>query len=492
MISCSAKYLFLLSVSDKPKYIRPEQIQLGAREQRRKPHGTRIEVSNLRGSWTKRRVQDVYEDLIRLQSIFAGIESDIDETKEPEFEVLIYKDDEFINYPTEYLSQLRTLIRQNAVFRITDGFYDNAKEAFRFKLNGKTTILPLSDPDVSGLVVFRDAFGQHGEELARGTKCGSFSFGFYVFDFSKDARGKFQTDKEDRKLLKAHRIYLYRDNVRVYPYGDPEDDWLQTDMYRGTKAAGMFLSNDQVVGYVNITQKDNPELKDKTNREGLIEVGDATNDFRSLLQIFLAWVRAKPYAKYRLDVKEVKDVELVNREQVRTELDALAEKIVGNKPAQAALKEVTKLYLTERGYLTKRAETTENLAGVGLSVETASHDIMAVMRRAMVAIDALVSETNKAGQLVKDFVNRELLSLRGMLSFIETQLIETQLKDIQLLFKSSKQRRKDIRVKEVLEKVEKLFLALCPRTTLTLRSERKARPWSPRPLTLYCFKSFSI
>jgi signal transduction histidine kinase len=77
---------------------------------------------------------------------------------------------------------------------------------------------------------------------------------------------------------------------------------------------------------------------------------------------------------------------------------------------------------------------------------------MAVMRRALVALDTLISETQKQGPLSKDFVNRELLSLRGMLSFVETQL-----KDMQSLFKSSKQRRKDIRVKDVLQKVQKLF-----------------------------------
>jgi hypothetical protein len=92
---------------------------------------------------------------------------------------------------------------------------------------------------------------------ARGTKCGSFTFGFYIFDFNRDPNSKYYLDKEDREILKAHRIYLYRDNIRVYPYGDSDDDWLQIDTYRGTVSAGWFLSNDQVVGHVNITQRGN-------------------------------------------------------------------------------------------------------------------------------------------------------------------------------------------------------------------------------------------
>lgn len=443
-----------LSVAEKATCIRAGEITLGARECRREPHGTRIEITNLRGSWTPNKVDEVYEDLIRLQSIFDDIDDVPAHTNStPDFEVLIYKDAEYLNYSREYLARLHTLINHNAVLSITSGTYDEPKQTFKFRLNGKPTVLPLDDGDIRGLKLFRDVFGEDGQILQeRGTKCGSFSFGFYVFDFSKDAKSKHMLDGDDRKLLKEHRIYLYRDKIRVYPYGDPDDDWLQIDAYRGTIAASWFLSNDQVVGFVNITQDGNPKLKDKTNREGLIEIGDATSDFRHLLQVFLAWVRRKPYAQYRAKLKQNKDIEIVKQEQVKAGLEALEQRLVNNKPAQAALREVSKLYLTERSFLIQRAETTENLAGVGLSVETASHDIMAVMRRGLIALDSLISETQKPGSLSKEVVNRELISLRGMLSFIEAQL-----KDIQLLFKSTKQRRKDIRVREILEKVQKLF-----------------------------------
>jgi hypothetical protein len=413
--------------ASKASQIKTEIVELGARQVARDAHGTRIEVTNLRGSWTDRRVAEVYEDLIRLQSILDRIEDEKAADEEPEFDVLMYKDSEFQPHSLDYVSQLQTLIKQNAVLRITDGAYDQSKAAFKFHLNGKPVVLPLNDPDISGIGLFREAFGKDGEILAeRSTKCGPFTFGFYVFDFSKEAQGKFQLNTDDRKLLKDHRIYLYRDGIRVYPYGDPEDDWLQTDTYRGTKAAGMFLSNDQVVGFVNVTQKHNPELKDKTNREGLIEMGDSTSDFRHLLQIFLAWVRKKPYEQYRLRTKQNKDVEIVKKEQVRAGLEALEMRLANNKPAQAAVQEVAKLYNAERSFLIQRAETTENLAGVGLSVETASHDIMAVMKRGLVALDSLITDTQKAGSLSKEFINRELISLRGMLSFVEAQLRDIQ------------------------------------------------------------------
>jgi signal transduction histidine kinase len=465
------------SVIEKPTHITAQEIELGARLKRREPHGTRIEVSNLRGSWTEGRVDEVYRDLIRLQSIFDVISkpaTDKNAGWEPpsDFEVLIYKDSTFVNYSNAYLEELRAMIENNAVLAITDGRYDEPRRIFKFLMNGKPVLLPLGDPDITGIALFREAFGQQGEVLKeRGTKCGSFSFGFYVFDISKESFGKYLLDDKQKKRLKEHRIYLYRDRIRVYPYGDADDDWLQTDTYRGTKAAGMFLSNDQVVGFVNITQKENPLLRDKTNREGLIEVGDATNDFRHLLQIFLAWVRKKPFEQHRIKARENKDAEIAKKEKVRSSLESIESRLADNKPVQAAVREAAKLYETERRYFIQRVETTENLAAVGLSVETASHDIMAVLHRGLTALDSLISESQKPGTLSKDFMARELISLRGMFSFVEAQL-----KDIQQLFKSSKQRRRDIRVREVLQKVQKLFAASLTKANIDFSLEERGSP----------------
>lgn len=96
---------------------------------------------------------------------------------------------------------------------------------------------------------------------------------------------------------------------------------------------------------------------------------------------------------------------------------------------------------------------------------------MSVMHRGLIALDSLISETQKPGTLSKDLVNRELISLRGMLSFVETQL-----KDIQQLFKSTKQRRKDVRVREILEKVQRLFATSLAREGVNFRIVERGAP----------------
>jgi signal transduction histidine kinase len=464
-----------LETVDPATTIRPITISLGHRKLRRVSHGTRIEVTDLRGSWDKEKVEGVYGDLIRIQSIFNEMDSTQHSSEREtvsEFEVLIYNDTEYQNYSDQYLSKLQDLNKENSVLRIENGVYDEAKREFTFELNGNSQTLSLADPDITSLQVFRDRFGKEGEVLGRrGTACGSFGFGFYVFDFDKDAKGRYALDGDDRQIIKEHRIYLYRDNIRVYPYGDPSDDWLQIDKFRGTRSAGQFLSNDQVVGFVNITQAGNPNLQDKTSREGLIDKGDATGDLVSLLQIFLRWVRKKPFDQYRLRKAKKKDIEVFKKEQVREALDNLEEQLSGNKPALQALASAAKLYQSERSYLIQRAETTEHLAGVGLSVETASHDIMAVMQRALTTLDALVREMSGQGDISKDLVNHELSALRGMLSFVETQL-----KNMQLLFKSTKQRRRDMRVSEVLDKVKQLFSSQFKKDVIDVRTVERGSP----------------
>ena len=163
--------------------------------------------------------------------------------------------------------------------------------------------------------------------------------------------------------------------------------------------------------------------------------------------------RKKTVRAIPAQTKQNKDVEIVRKEQVRAGLDALEMRLANNKPAQAALQEVTKLYTAERSYLIQRAETTENLAGVGLSVETASHDIMSVMKRGLRRAPQPHHGNTEGRKPLNRIHHRELISLRRERS----NSVEAQLRDIQQLFKSSKQRRKYIRVKDTLQKVAKLF-----------------------------------
>lgn len=455
-----------LAEIDPATTIRRQKIRLGAAEVSRAPHGTRIEISGIEGSWSRSKVEKVYEDLARLQSVLpesmeaALPDGEGERSTDDPFEVYIYRGDELEPFGQERREQLSELLRERPVFKIA-GRYDEAAKQFDFSINGKHQKLSLLDPKLTGLKIYRDHYFDRStktNELAsRKTQCGPFGFTFYVFDFEHDAAPAHLLDKADRELIREHRIYLYRDGIRVYPYGDPDDDWLQIDVLRGTIKASAFLSNDQVVGVVDITQAENPQLRDKTSREGLVDVGDATSDFQVLLQMFLGWVRQGPFAEIQLKKKQAKDVDVFKGDEVERSFEGVSKALEeGNaKQAQEELRRAQAQYKAERRYLTQRAENTEHLAGVGLSVEAASHDLMLGMSSVLRALDALMAQTGRGRPIDPTVLHQELASIRGLLSFVEAHM-----KDMQVLFRSTKQRRQTVRVKEVLEKVYGIYRSL--------------------------------
>lgn len=76
--------------------------------------------------------------------------------------------------------------------------------------------------------------------------------------------------RDVRKLLDTYSgVSIYRDGFRVHPYGEPGDDWLQLDN-RSRQNPTSNLANNQIIAAIKISRDSNPELKDRTTREGLV------------------------------------------------------------------------------------------------------------------------------------------------------------------------------------------------------------------------------
>jgi anti-sigma regulatory factor (Ser/Thr protein kinase) len=74
-----------------------------------------------------------------------------------------------------------------------------------------------------------------------------------------------------RALRNLSGVRVYRDGIRVLPYGETGDDWL--DLQRRYVNAGPLSRNprpQQVTGWVSISRLSNPELRDVANRQGLM------------------------------------------------------------------------------------------------------------------------------------------------------------------------------------------------------------------------------
>ena len=284
--------------------------------------------------------------------------------------------------------------------------------------------------------------------------CGDFEFHFYIFDFSRGIDGRHALTQPEKDLLKGHRIYLYRDNVRVYPYGDPDDDWLGIDVKRGTGRAGNFFSNDQVIGWIDITHKGNPHLRDKTNREGLIETGGAAEDLIFLVQVLLSYLQQYLFARHQQKQRQRNQVEFVRDRVVTQRLESLRTKLLKsqNNSLASDVATITETYEHERTHLLQRAEMIEDLAGVGLSVEMASHDIMLLMDRAQEIGNQIQLTALAAG-------DAEIRRLVDTLSGVMNQ-IASGMRDLQSIFKSSRRRRKVLDIVSLLDKIQRVYQSL--------------------------------
>lgn len=424
-----------------------------------KAHGTLIEISDLKGDWTRQQIQSIAYELSYLQSIFSGREDgDLIITShddDNQFSVKFYINDNPCGLDEDPRELLNGLLDNKSVFQISNGHFDDKALKYSFVIDNKKQSINLTDSRITGYSIFRKYFGKNCELLSeKKISCGPFDFEFYIFDFSeKSSNSPYFLQKEDKEIIKKHRVYLYRDGIRVYPYGNKDDDWLQIDISRGTVSAGQNFSNDQVVGCIKITQRNNPKLRDKTNREGLIQDGRATSDFITLIQLFLMYVRKEFYGKNYLAKKQAKRAsDIVTKNQVAQSFDELENVVKDNPNAIKMLARTKDLYKREISYLRKRVETTEELAGVGLSVETGSHDIMAFLSNVIKNLDGLIRDMVYSETIDREVLIKELNSIRGGLSFVESQL-----KDIQLLFTSSKQKRHQLVIKDILEKVSFIY-----------------------------------
>lgn len=105
-------------------------------------------------------------------------------------------------------------------------------------------------------------------------RCGPFYISLYVFD--RDARYLYDegvrhgSEFNGKDLTNLCGISIYKDDLRVLPYGERGNDWLQLDQKRINNPSGR-IGNKQVIGLVEVCQSQNPLLREKTDREGLQE-----------------------------------------------------------------------------------------------------------------------------------------------------------------------------------------------------------------------------
>lgn len=120
------------------------------------------------------------------------------------------------------------------------------------------------------------------------TLCGAFELNLaYVQGNKSQSRlGDEDFNRLARKLPRVGGLYVYRDRVRMLPYGRNDFDWLDIERERSKSASDYFWSYRRMFGVVGINSRENFRLQEKAGREGF-RANAAYREFRDLLQNFL-------------------------------------------------------------------------------------------------------------------------------------------------------------------------------------------------------------
>ena len=119
------------------------------------------------------------------------------------------------------------------------------------------------------------------------TECGPFGLSFaYMQGVARESLvSPAKHTSLRRKLDRYGGLYIYRDGIRIQPYGDSDYDWLDIERNRTLGAGYYFYSYRRMFGVIELSRAENLKLTEKAGREGFRE-NTAYRQFRSILMSF--------------------------------------------------------------------------------------------------------------------------------------------------------------------------------------------------------------
>lgn len=348
-----------------------------------KQSGTRIEMTDLSVVWDRGMVRDLHRAINSICSPFKKPDS---------FEVtlLVVDDDK-----SDWLNNLLTWdeVVKYSLFKATCKISkDTLNYKYKFspwdtmqsaKSRSESMTLKLKDPEDKGEILDLSKY-----------KIGDIELDLYIYDFDSKIMSSFDGDKSGlKKFLKQNGgIRVYRDNVRVYDYGEEGNDWLGLDVRRVNTPASK-ISNNLILGEVRINRKGSSDLVEKTNREGFIENPSAKILRKSIL-FTIAQIESER-EKDKKKLRQPKDSQ--RREPVIDDLNDLRKKLAEKKILKDFESDIEKV---ERSFLDVK-ERLLTSAGAGLSLSIVIHEVQKI-----IAELKLVAKKEKTADRIRELITR--------------------------------------------------------------------------------------
>lgn len=235
--------------------------------------GTILTISNLAHSWGDDDFADLQEELSRIINPFKGIGKFDIVLKIANAETAIdIKVPEFVNHP-KYLFEATVDGNGNIAWNYS---FSPLKKGMDFSNNN------------SGTLEWKEILEDLEQELNKESQktyrilrdvvpsCGKFNMEIRVWDRDsesiQDITELYSMKRSAYKsALRAYKgLSVYRDGVLVLPKSEATRDWIGLDLRRVGRV-GDRISTNQIIGIINITSSENPNIKDATDREKLVD-----------------------------------------------------------------------------------------------------------------------------------------------------------------------------------------------------------------------------
>ena len=321
----------------------------------------------------------------------------------------------------------------------------------------------------------RKAAGNYGKKKAQdkmsaGSKtCGNAEIVMYIFENSV---GKWapnivlKRSELGAQLEENCGVKIFKDGIRVMPYGRPGDDWVGLDN-RWMKRAGGKVRNRNVIGYVSLKKERNPEIIETATREALKE----NYEFRYLRDRFVLGVLAE-FEEYRIAKNETESLEKAKQKpsakaaseiiQLRDFVESLNLTQEQRTTAVSKLKEIGGFVEKQETETRKRVEEVtsnlemyRNLASLGISALAFHHELLQPIGRIRDAQKILKKYWKNWDDLMKlEYVDKTLQDTRTIID------LNSYIREFASLFKGAKgtkKKREEIDFKESIDKFNRGF-----------------------------------
>lgn len=352
-------------------------------------HGTYIEISDLHNpDWSRRDIRDLYRLVKSLSNPLSSADSFDVELRLPG------REDDIADLPDvgdmleNAMWKFSFRINEEGIFKYAYFFkpprFKSLKSDFK-RFTGKLPLIQEDKDDLSSKAV------QKREKNIFLTKedlegIGPITGRIYAFQQSSAMLKLIGNSQQLKNWLTLQSgVRVYRDQIRVFNYGEPGDDWLRLNTRRINTPGGKFGTNS-VVSYINLALEESGDLKEKTNREGFDE-----NDGYKLLRRIILSVFERFEFQHANDRKAV-DIAIKGEEKIEP-LDEAIEKIKKTAAKYKIQDEVAPALLSIKQELNKYREVMTHSGVAAMNINLAFHEMVHGVDRIVYQLESNVNPT---------------------------------------------------------------------------------------------------